>query len=216
MSAKRPSYHHGDLRRALLDATLSIAAKAGAPGVSLREVARAAGVSQTAPYRHFHNKLAMLAAASEEGFRLLSAQMREAASEKPGESSATSEGEIGEWAAAYVRFAIDHEPHFRLMFGQGSPAKASTDALQEAAAEAFSLLSQVAGDWCAAHDSADLDPRQLALRIWSVGHGLANLAIEGQTRFLDLPTEAVPAVARQTVQALLVGLRVSRPRRPGH
>src|SRR5688500_11737827 len=67
----REGYHHGDLRRALLDATLRLAAEKSPAGVSLRESAREAGVSPAAPYRHFQDKQNMLAAAAEEGFRIL-------------------------------------------------------------------------------------------------------------------------------------------------
>ena len=79
--AKRPArrgYHHGNLRRALLDAAIALIQSEGADALTLRAAARAAGVSQAAPYRHFTDKDELLAAVAEEGFRLMTAGMRAA------------------------------------------------------------------------------------------------------------------------------------------
>src|SRR5262245_19114428 len=106
---KKRSYHHGDLRRALLDATVRLAGKHGASGVTLREAARLAGVSQTAPYRHFADKTAMLAAASEEGFVRLAEWVAPAVEiEDPARR-------IAALCTRYVEFAVEHTDWFRLM-----------------------------------------------------------------------------------------------------
>src|SRR5512142_720198 len=123
---RRRSYHHGDLRRALLDATLSLATELGPAGVSLRQAAERAGVSQAAPYRHFSGKEAMIAAASEEGFRLLHAAMVEATHA----GSADPAQRLAALVACYAEFAVTRTAHFRLMFGQGSAPKAATSTLQ--------------------------------------------------------------------------------------
>src|SRR5215212_2074093 len=97
----RRAYHHGDLRRALLDATLELAFERSPAAVSLREAARKAGVSQAAPYRHFRDKLEMLAAASQEGFELSLAAVQAAALD-----ARSPREQLVDWAALYVRFAV--------------------------------------------------------------------------------------------------------------
>src|SRR6185436_18975083 len=129
-------YHHGNLRRALLDATVELAADVGAAGVTLREAARLAGVSQTAPYRHFNDKQEMLAAAAEEGMVLLLEALQAGIRGAKGDPDA----ELVAISVAYVRFALDHTRYFRLMFGHGSPHKSVTPGLQQAVRAVFQLL----------------------------------------------------------------------------
>src|SRR5258706_13131381 len=104
----RRSYHHGDLRRALIDATLQLAVERGAAGVTLREAARVAGVSQTAPYRHFADKTDMLAAASEEGFVILAEFMRQAAG-----PPAEPPQRLAALGVAYVEFDVEDDATLR-------------------------------------------------------------------------------------------------------
>src|SRR5919107_731159 len=82
--ARRKTYHHGDLRQALLDAALELLRAEGAAALTLRAVARAAGVSQAAPYRHFADRGALVAAVAEEGFERLGAAMMGAMAADPG------------------------------------------------------------------------------------------------------------------------------------
>ena len=162
-TARKQPYHHGDLRRALLDATLALAGERGAAGVTLREVARVAGVSQTAPYRHFPDKLAMLAAASEEGFALLNAALRAALKA----SKSDPHAELLTLGASYVRFALDHAAHFRLMFGHGSPPKAAAAGLQQAAQEVFQLFFGTVAR-CLGKKPSGRVVRQVVFRIWAL------------------------------------------------
>jgi AcrR family transcriptional regulator len=179
MSRKKRGYHHGDLERALIDATLKLGLAHGAGGVTLREAARVAGVSPMAPYRHFPDKLAMLAATSEEGFRLLYSELMSAPAAGP-----------ASWAAAYVDFAVRRPDYFRLMFGQGSPPKSASKGLQAAARDCFQLLFQSLSE-----------NRKLAFECWSLAHGMAHLAVEEQTKFLGLA--ALGDLARDAVTTLL-------------
>lgn len=194
-------YHHGDLRRALLDATLDLAAERSPAGVSLRESARAAGVSQAAPYRHFPDKQTMLAAASEEGFRLLLRRVGELTpSERPAD-------QLVDWVGVYVRFAVEHPAHFRLMWGQGSPPKTSTPSLQEAARDTFQaflrIVSKLAAPWKLRPESL----REVALHLWSIAHGMATLALDGQTLFLAMTLDRIHEVARRAAETYLGGLK---------
>src|SRR6476659_4036663 len=97
-------YHHGDLRNALIQAGQAILAAEGAAGLDLRKVARAAGVSHAAPYRHFADKQALLAAIAEEGFYQLTEGMDAAIGQAP----ASAADQLEQLAHVYVQFAIDH------------------------------------------------------------------------------------------------------------
>jgi len=190
-------YHHGNLRRALLDATVELAAEVGAAGVTLREAARLAGVSQTAPYRHFNDKQEMLAAAAEEGMVLLLEALQAGIRGAKGDPDA----ELVAISVAYVRFALDHTRYFRLMFGHGSPHKSVTPGLQQAGRAVFQLLLGIVAR-SLKKPPADPAARQAMFRIWALAHGIAVLALEKQILF-DIGTDALLAATRQAVAAQL-------------
>src|SRR6266852_2916030 len=125
--SRRPNrYHHGDLPRALLDAALHIVETQGTQALTLRAAARLAGVSQTAPYRHFANKEAILAAVAEEGFRSLMAAMAHAA--VLADSPLQRLRAVG---LAYVTFATHHSSHFRVMFGREMADRSASTSLRQ-------------------------------------------------------------------------------------
>ncbi|WP_375464130.1 TetR/AcrR family transcriptional regulator [uncultured Methylobacterium sp.] len=158
-------YHHGDLRRALLDAGARLLRAGGVDAVTLREAARAAGVSHNAPYRHFVSREALLAAVSAEGFRDLRRRL-EAADGGP-KANAIGLGHI------YLRFAAEERPHFLLMFG-GVIDKADFPDLAEAAAAALAVLDRAVSGGGAESAAAE------TLRAWALVHGLAHLVAERQ------------------------------------
>jgi len=161
--ARRP-YHHADLRPALLAAARRLLERSGPAALSLREVARRAGVSHNAPYRHFHNRAALLSALAAQGFDELGARMREA-----GEASGPRR--LGAIGAAYVRFALDSPGLFRLMFG-GAVRGRDRPELAAAGARAFALLmGETGGDGPGA-------ARPIAA--WATVHGLAHLLLDEQ------------------------------------
>jgi AcrR family transcriptional regulator len=195
MAKNRVTYHHGDLRRALLDATVHLAGELGAAGVTLRAAARVAGVSQTAPYRHIADKTAMLAAASEEGHLLLAESLETAA------AIADPARRILALCVCYVEFAITHADRFRLMFGQGSPPKAAAAALQARARHVFQLLLTAVQQWLAGRRR--LDPRATMFKLWALAHGVATLTIERQIGF---EPDNAAAIAHSGLEALMAGL----------
>jgi AcrR family transcriptional regulator len=156
--ARKPSYHHGDLAAALRQVGGQILEKEGVPAITLREVARRAGVSHNAPYRHFPDREALLAALAAEGFHELAADL-----------AAAPRADMGE---AYVAFALRRPQRFRLMFGP--LALADHPALKEAAAVAYQPLLD------AFRARGDLpDPESAAAAAWSLVHGLAHLLLDG-------------------------------------
>ncbi len=108
----RVPYHHGDLRRALLDTALDAIGEQGPAAVSLRDVARRAGVSHAAPTHHFRDKTGLLTAIAAEGWSLLADALSE---------SAARSGSFGELGVAYVLFATSHPAHFAVMRSPASP-----------------------------------------------------------------------------------------------
>src|SRR5215831_9732799 len=110
--AAQRSYHHGDLRQALIRSALEILSQAGAAGLSLRAAARRARVSAMAPYRHFADKEALLAAVAEYGFQQLAGRLAAAAA-----AAADPRAGLGALGVAYVIFARDEPSLFKLMFG---------------------------------------------------------------------------------------------------
>lgn len=175
-AVEKPGYHHGDLRRTLLDAAAKIVAKEGAPAVTLREVARLAGVSHNAPYRHFDSLSALLAAVATEGFEEFGARLAEAAEAEP--DAKRRRNAIGR---AYLRFALDHPKLYLLMFG-AELEKAQHPELRAASEKSFSVLTAtVAKAGRAGH--AD------ATRAWAFVHGLAHLVLDKQIKPND------PAIA---------------------
>ncbi len=173
-AAPKHAYHHGDLRAALIDAAVQILEKRGEEALTLRAVARHVGVSQAAPYHHFADKVAILAAVGEEGFLHLSAAMEDAKA-TAGRGPRDILRALG---VAYVRFAVRHPSHFRVMFS-GILASRDCGSLHVAAGRSFELLL---GAVLAAQQAGvliDGDPARLALYSWSMVHGLAMLHLNG-------------------------------------
>ncbi|BBZ43468.1 TetR/AcrR family transcriptional regulator [Mycobacterium parmense] len=171
-AARRDTYHHGDLKRALTSAALSLVAEKGPKGFTLTEAARRAGVSAAAPYRHFADKAELLAAVAEQGFRELHAALTAAGAGAP-------KARVIELGRAYVRWAVTHPDHYRVMFG-AEIDKSDHPALAVAADEAFGDLLGVIAACREAGMFAGRDPREVAAPLWSLVHGVASLAIGGE------------------------------------
>ena len=196
----RDTYHHGNLRKALIDAALIILQKKGANALTLRGAARAAGVSQAAPYRHFADKEELLAAVAEEGFRLLSEAVSIA-------ESAVQGNEIQRFRAqglAYVRFAVEHPAHFRLMFGREMADHSRHAGLKAAADETFTRLITAVTTGQAQHFVRSGVPEDQAMAAWSMVHGLSSLLVDGQ---LNPGSESLEDFTNRALQYLFLGLR---------
>jgi len=168
---RRPKpYHHGHLREVLLQAAIQLIAEVGPAAFTLREVARRAGVSHNAPYRHFPEREDLLAAVAAQGFRELNAAMSEAANKQP-----NALGQLKHAGVAYVEFALRRPEHFTVMFDAPISKRKHPDSAA-AAEQAFgTLMSFVKGCQDAGRlPSGDL--RQMALLAWTMVHGIAKLA----------------------------------------
>lgn len=173
-SATKRGYHHGDLRTAALEAARVQLGERGAEDVSLREVARAAGVSATALYRHFPDKTALLEALSDEGFGRLAAAQRAAMAA----ATDTKVDAFNAMGRAYVRFALGEPGLFRLMFTHTPKHDPLTIDLDHADAS-LSMLRQKAAELVPA-EQGPAAAQRFALRAWSLVHGLALLLLDRQ------------------------------------
>ncbi|MGO4458943.1 TetR/AcrR family transcriptional regulator [Streptomyces sp. M-16] len=187
-AADRHGYHHGDLRRALLTAAVEAIEESGASAVSLRDLARRAGVSHAAPAHHFGDKAGLLTAVAVEGFDLFADAL-----------NATWEqtGDFAEVGVAYVRFGLTHRGHFEVMF---QPALCRTDSAELTAARARAAESLRSGAALMAARAEDGDQQIATLAAWSLVHGFTALRISGT---LPLAADADPeSVARQVTRFL--------------
>jgi AcrR family transcriptional regulator len=190
MRAKRKAdYHHGNLRRALIDAAVSAIAKHGVDALNLRQLAARAGVTPGAPYHHFTDREELLAAIAEEGFGRLGAELiagRDAAGD---EASARLEA-LGR---AYINFAISCPGYFRVMFhGAGKSSGPSAPGLR-----AFHLLRDAVLACQEAGTAPAGDPSALVLTAWSAVHGFATLWVDGALPFEGMrPEQMAPELGR--------------------
>lgn len=194
--APQKSYHHGNLRRALLDEALATIRADGVDALTLREIGSRIGVSRTALYRHFADKQALLAAVATEGFRTLRLQLVQAWAEGGRDGAA-----FKAMGRAYIRFAIDNPSHYRVMFGsfvdpEGQQAELVTEG-QGAFQALVDALAKLKSDNAVRGDDADL----MARFVWSVVHGVARLGIDGQ-----LPQTAIEELAEYAVERLVTGI----------
>jgi AcrR family transcriptional regulator len=182
------SYHHGDLRVALVSAALELLEEGGATELSLRAAARRAGVAPSAPYRHYADRDALLSAVAAVGYRELAEHLATA------HPSPSTTDDLATVAVAYVRFALRRPALFRVMFGEPCD-RDSRERVAATAAIATYVRAIVERCFPAA------DPDALSTAIWALVHGLAFLHLDGK---LDSSTpDSVAERVSATVHAVL-------------
>jgi AcrR family transcriptional regulator len=174
-SAVARAYHHGDLKNALIATALQQIAARGPRALSLREVARATGVSHASTYRHFPNKESVLATIAEQGFKKLSQGMRAAA-----ERERDVQKILHRVGVAYVEFGVSHPHHLQVMFGDFIVSHEAHPSLVEAGKEAFGLLASAVRAGQLAGRIQSEKPQLIEIAAWSQVHGLALLIASGQ------------------------------------
>ncbi|MFD9126582.1 TetR/AcrR family transcriptional regulator [Kitasatospora sp. NPDC059571] len=188
MTQTNASYHHGDLRAACVRAARELLEEDGSAGLSLRAVARRAGVSPTAPYRHYADRDALVSAVAAEGYVELADHLAAA------HPSPRTPEDLAEVAVAYVRFALERPPMFRVMFAE--PCDPTNE---ERVAATAAIWEYVRGIVHGVFPNSD--PEALSTAVWAVVHGLAFLHLDGK---LDASTpEVVSGQVHAAVQALL-------------
>ncbi|MDC5697559.1 TetR/AcrR family transcriptional regulator [Intrasporangium calvum] len=213
MSVARETYHHGDLRRALVEEGLALASAGGPDAVVLREATRRAGVSANAAYRHFADRDALLAAVVSRAQARAADVIAEAIAEvdESCDPAALARARFRAVGVGYLRFALTESGLFRTAFAV--PTDLSRSASPEAAGASgrtpFQLLSDQLDEMLEAGALPAAERPGAELLAWSAVHGLAMLALEGPLR--DLPRGAIEALTPRLVRMVDLGLGVVSP-----
>jgi AcrR family transcriptional regulator len=196
MSTSKPTYHHGDLRTALVHAAMELLQEGGETDLSLRAVARRAGVSPAAPYRHYADREALVSTVAAVGYRELAERLAAA------HSSPSTPEQLASVAIAYVQFALQRPALFRIMFTEPCD-RDNTERV--AATAAVSQYVRAIVQRTFPHADADA----LATAIWALVHGLAFLHLDGK---LDAST---PAAVAERITAAIYALLTATNIGPG-
>lgn len=196
----RASYHHGDLRKALVQAAMTLIADQGPEGFTLREVARQVGVNHRAAYRHFEDKRALLAVVAQEGYQALLAQAQSVLDAMPARASA--EQRLTAVLRQYVEFSLAHPAEFVVMTGPRLNLDQRFPELEAAVAEAFALVK------CLVH-ALSLDaawgPTQVTestVALLSMTHGISDLVLMNR---IQVKNRAIGPLVERLVQGALHG-----------
>jgi AcrR family transcriptional regulator len=201
VSSERKSYHHGNLREALLESAFSLIDSEGVEGLSMRALARETGVSSAAPFRHFADKHLLLQAVAEKASMNLQQKLDEAA--RDGDDALT---QFRAMTVAYVRFAAEHPNLFQLV--QSTPT-VSGAFLGEVNDERRLKLIALIYEGQNAGLIPEADPELIALSSEALTHGLARMIVDGHPRVRDLSSEDARKLALAATQLLQSGIGLS-------
>lgn len=194
---RRATYHHGDLKRALLDATRTLLAARGPEQLGLREVARAVGVDHAAVYRHFADKRALVAGLSEACYRELVATLETALRRVPANDVPAR---LARLAVAFLRFAYADPARFALMFGPRVNRDGRFPTLDAATQEVLAVLVREMAHGIATGRLGGAKPTDMAIALWSFLQGYADMVLRGRIQVRS------PRVAEAYLQTLLAPL----------
>lgn len=194
------TYHHGDLKNALINAGVEILSQEGIEGLSLRKVAQRAGVSHNAPYSHFPDKQSLIAAISTEGFKQLYANLDAAITSNPGDPKK----QLQDGALAYAQFAMDHADTFKIMFSGVLEKEKEYPAFVEISRRTFQRVVDIVRACQDAGLLRSTTPELTAVTVWGQLHGIVSLALEGQIPHMVLDHHSV-----QDVVSFAVGQMIS-------
>ncbi|MBD2411740.1 TetR family transcriptional regulator [Nostoc calcicola FACHB-389] len=196
----KEKYHHGNLRNKLIAIATELLSEEGAHGLSLRKISQRAGVSHNAPYMHFADKEAVLAAIAEEGFRLLSTQVETAINEV----NKDTKQQLIAASSAYVNFALEHSNHLQVMFCYYNPEKYPSliEVSQASLDQLFKIVQagQQDGTLIAGN------PHEITKTIWALVHGVAAISIAYESKILLPEKNSAQEVVSTFVTLLLNGL----------
>ena len=198
---KKPAYHHGDLRAALVQCAVKVIHARGDLNFSLRDLAVEVGVSHVAIYRHFPDKAALLDAVAGNGFELLTQSLRDAAQGFDHDPAQ----QLARQGAAYVSMAVRYPGHFAAMFSRQSNTASQTPELQSVAEGAYEVLVETVARRLHVADITHPDVQTEAVRCWALVHGLACLQLSGNLAAClgHDPKQASEAELNTFVMALL-------------
>jgi len=174
--SRKNSYHHGDLKNALIQAGIEILSKEGVNGLSLRKVARKAGVSHAAPYAHFTDKQALVAAISTAGYEKLYDKVYDAVQHHQGDPLR----QFVEAAWAYVEFALTDPDHFKITLSGVVEKEKDYPAFVDISHKSFGLIVELVEAGQRAGILNEGPPDLVAVSVWGLVHGFVSLILEDQ------------------------------------
>ena len=199
---KRGKYHHGDLRAALIKSALSLIQDKGLDALTLRAAARQAGVSHAAPYRHYRDKEALLAAVVEACFIELLETLEAARSEHDDPLE-----RLKSLAVAYIEYAITNRAQFKVMFGPAVKNKTDYPSLVEVTDRTFELLTSTTRACQESGVISEGNTLRIAVSAWSMIHGLTALYLDRQLEVVGFEQDDPKHLAEMVLTSLHVGIR---------
>lgn len=199
----RKTYHHGDLKNALIKAGVEILSSDGMDGLSLRKVAQRAGVSHNAPYFHFSDKQSLIAAISTEGFKQLYDELGAAIATHP--SDPKRQLEEGAWA--YVQFAMKNADTFKIMFSGILEKEKEYPDFVEVSSKTFGRVVDIVISCQDAGVLRSGPPEIMAVSVWGQIHGVVSLLLEGQIPHRVLERSDARQIVLFALQQLLVNAK---------
>ena len=195
------TYHHGNLRCRLIEVALEMIEEAGTAELTLRGIAKRAGVSHSAPYRHFSDKEALLVAVTRQGVALMLSEINHRLERAKGDPLAR----FMVCGLAYIDFAIAHPAHYRVMFA--SPRKGAPEELRPESTPFFHLfIDEITECWKQGILKGE-SPYPIALSAWSTVHGFSLLVIDGHLRGGSLDEGSLESMKRGLLYAFYEGVR---------
>jgi AcrR family transcriptional regulator len=191
------------LRRRFIDASLELVTERGVEGLTLRDLAKRVGVTHPAVYRYFPDKASLLASVAEEGFWSMRSAVIKACAPYP-----DTRTRFNKLADAYVRFAVEHPAHFRLMFGPEAAEKWANASLRAAETATFNLCLDAVAEGQRSGLVRQGDPREVALAGWAMIHGLASLVLNGLVNSTGVDSTSSEYLARVVETAFFSGVGV--------
>lgn len=199
MASKK--YHHGDLKNALIKAGIKILSKEGVSGLTLRKVAKQAGVSHSAPYAHFADKQSLIAAISTEGFKQLYAQLDAAILSKKNDPK--QQLKAGAWT--YVQFAIDNTDAFKIMFSGVLEKERDYPSFVEISHKTFDRVVEIVKSCQEAGVLHPAPPEVMAVAVWGQLHGIVSLVLEGQVSHVVLDRYSIREIVSFALEQIIPG-----------
>ena len=196
----RAGYHHGDLRKALVQATRALIAEQGPDSFTLREVARQVGVNHRAAYRHFEDKRALLAAVAQEGYEAMLVQTQAALDALP--PSASAEQRLVTVLCEYVEFSLAHPAEYRVMTGPRLNLDNRFPALEALVSEAFALVKRTVKSLRPADAWSTVQITDTTVALLSMTHGISDLVLMDR---IQVRTRPVGVFVERLVRGALHG-----------
>lgn len=197
------AYHHGDLRRALVEAALALATDGGPVAVSVREAARRAGVSPGAPFRHFASRDALLAAAAAEAQRRFRLEIDAALAACPDEGPLQRFRALG---LAYVRWAVRNPAHFEIISTASLFDHDASGAVADDNAEVIALTERLLAEAAARGELRDADLKAVQIAGRALVYGLARMKIDGHLPRWGVASDELEPMAERAIDVFLDGI----------